>query len=370
LSLVRPLLTRIVAIVGFALVLTAAAANQAWLDRHFLPSFFVPRQWYVAIESVVRAVIAAVGLGLFVARFRLTKLLTRAPALTVQVIVAAVLALGAGELATRWIHQRPTGWLLPEEEPRRREDAQLGWVLAPGRTGHSVIGGRPIEYAIDPAGYRVRHMDEPVDRARPTVLFVGESVMCGEGLTWEESIPAQVGTMLGVQSANLAVHGYSTDQTYLRLAQELPRFSQPLAVVSIFMPELFGRNLDDDRPHLAPGLVWTPAAHASRLRMLAGWLVPYRRTATVEQGISVTHEVLDAIVRLARDRGATPIVVVPQFGSEDDVVRMLRERILTADVPSVLVPLDPDWRLPSDRHPNAGAAHLIATAIAERLRSR
>jgi hypothetical protein len=59
----------------------------------------------------------------------------------------------------------------------------------------------------------------------------------------------------------------------LRLARELPTFRQPLAVVSIFMTELFGRNLDDDRPHLGPGLVWHPAQHASRLAALAGMLV-------------------------------------------------------------------------------------------------
>jgi hypothetical protein len=31
------------------------------------------------------------------------------------------------------------------------------------------------------------------------------------------------------------------------------------------------------------------------------------------------------------------------------------------------VPLDPGWRLPWDRHPNARAAHVIAAAIAARL---
>ena len=75
--------------------------------------------------------------------------------------------------------------------------------------------------------------------------------MFGEGLTWDESIPAQTGAMLGTQSVNLAVHGYSTDQIFMRLERELPRFARTVAVVSIFMSELFGRNLDDDRPHLA-----------------------------------------------------------------------------------------------------------------------
>jgi hypothetical protein len=47
------LVAGIVAAVGLALVVAAMAANQAWLDRHFLPSFFLPRYWYVWIESSV-----------------------------------------------------------------------------------------------------------------------------------------------------------------------------------------------------------------------------------------------------------------------------------------------------------------------------
>ena len=84
----------------------------------------------------------------------------------------------------------------------------------PARTGHSTIGSRGVDYAFDPAGYRVRRVDEPVDPDRPTIVFVGESVMFGEGLAWEESVPAQVGAMMRMQSANLAVHGFGTDQAY------------------------------------------------------------------------------------------------------------------------------------------------------------
>src|SRR5262245_46339003 len=100
--------------------MAAAAATQSWLDRHFLPSFFVPRQWYVGIESSLRIAIAAAGLGLVVGRRRVARLLTRAPAMTLSVLLAAVLAIGAGELAISRIRVPPTGWLLPDEEPRRR----------------------------------------------------------------------------------------------------------------------------------------------------------------------------------------------------------------------------------------------------------
>jgi len=367
---VRSWVARVIATVGAALVVAAAMASQAWLDRHFLPSFFMPRSWYVAIESVVRLTVAAIGMTLFATRLTLARLLTGSPSMTLRVVVAAAMAVGAGEFAMSAIRVRPTEWLLPGEEPRRQPDARLGWVLAPARTGHRSVGGRLIDYAVDAQGYRVGRADDAVDRGRPTLIFAGESVMFGEGLTWEESIPAQAGAMLDLQAANLAVHGYSTDQIYLRLAEELPRFRQPIAVVSIFMPELFGRNLDEDRPYLARGLVWRPARQASHLAALAGLLVPYRRIETVEKGVDVTREVLGAITALARDRGATSLLVVPQFGTEDPVLRSLRERIVPLDVPSLLVPLDPHWRLQWDRHPNARSAHVIAAAVAARLRVR
>ena len=355
---------------GTALIVAAIAANQSWLDRHFLPSFFIPRHWYVLIETVVRGAIGAAGAALVLGRSRLVHLIMRAPMMTVWVVVAAILAVAASEVALRWTRLQPTGWLLREEEPRRQDDPHLGWVLVPARTGRTTVGGRPLEYAIDAAGYRVNRVEQSVDPGRPTVVFAGESVMFGEGLAWEESIPAQVSSMVGIQSANMAVHGYSTDQIYLRLAHELPRFSQPVAVVSIFMSELFGRNLDEDRPHLGPGLVWQPAEHKSRLMSLAGFLVPYRRDTTVERGVRMTREAILAMVELARRRGATPLVVVPQFGAEDDAQRTIRQRILADDIPTVLVTLDRDWRLAWDRHPNAPAAHLVATAIAARLRPR
>jgi hypothetical protein len=241
-------------------------------------------------------------------------------------------------------------------------------VLTPTRVGRSTVGGRTVEYAIDSAGDRVRGLDEPVDSTRPTLVFAGESVLFGEGLTWEESIPAQTGAIAGLQSANIAVHGYGTDQIYMRLARELPRFQRPVAVIAIFMTELFGRNLDHDRPYLAPGLAWQPAQHTSRLTALARLVVPYRRDATVEAGVALTREALRAIVHLAQSRGAIPLVVIPQFGPEDPAQQALRKRVVLDDIPYVLVPLDAGWRLPWDRHPNARAAQVIAAAVAARLR--
>jgi hypothetical protein len=273
-----------------------------------LPSWFLPRDWYVLLESSVRVVMATAGVLLsLVARPRVGGFVASAPARVLHSAVAAVLALGASELVLHRLHLRATEWLVQNEEPLRRPDPRLGWTFVPARIAHNTVGGRVLDYAFDSAGYRIRRLDEPVDPERPTILFTGESVMFGVGLTWEESVPAQVGGMMGIQTANLAVHGFSSDQAYLRLQTELPRFRRPVAVISLFMTDLFGRGLDDDRPHLGPGLVWLPPDEKSRLVAIAQQL---------------------------------------------------------------LVDIDAGWRLRWDRHPNSRAAHVIAAAVSARLRER
>jgi hypothetical protein len=257
-----------------------------------------------------------------------------------------------------------------EIEPSRQRDSRLGWVFVPSRTGRQWVGNRVVEYAIDSAGYRVPSVNEPVDPARPTVVFTGESIMVGERLTWDESIPGQISAITGLQSANVAVSGFANDQAYLRLEAELPRFQRPVAVVTLFSPFLFDRNLNNDRPHVGPGLVWLPRVNHWRLSTIGRFLVPYRSDETIARGVEVTREVLRSTIELARTRGAVPIIVVPQFTPEEPEEREIRNRVLDeAGLPYVWVELDASWRIPGDPHPDARAAHAIAVAIADNLRA-
>jgi hypothetical protein len=357
------------ALTGIGFLVLAIVLTQSWFDHHLLPSFYLMRRWYVFLESSSRIVLALLGVCLLVARPRIGRVAAERPAALLAGAIAAVLGIGAGQLVLSRRYPS-TEWLLASIEPLRRPDPRLGWTFVPGREGHKTVGGRTISFAFDAAGYRVRRVNEPVDPARPTVIFAGESVMLGEGLNWDESIPAQVGALMNVQSANLAVPGYATDQSYLRVASELPRFHRPVAVVTLFMTALLGRNLDDNRPHLGPGLVWLPAVPHTRLMSLATLIVPFRREPTVERGIAVTGEVLRATAALATVRGATPLIVVPQFNREDDLERTWRRRILDdAGLQYVFVEFDDGWRIPGDLHPNAPTARRIAEAIADRLQA-
>src|SRR6266536_4180408 len=136
----RVIIETSLALAGVALVVCAVLARQSWLDRHFLPSWFMPHRWYVTIESSVRAVLAATGLCLaFVVRARIARLITSHWDRIVLSALAALLALASSEMVLRRVHVHAAEWLAPNEEPRRRIDPRLGWTFVPSRIGRSTI---------------------------------------------------------------------------------------------------------------------------------------------------------------------------------------------------------------------------------------
>jgi hypothetical protein len=372
----RVVVEALVALAGVTLLLLILAADQAWVDRHFLPDFFSPHRTFVLYTTIARVLVVTVALALLLgARPKLGRLAAKIPPVRLltdiaSLLVAVLLALLTSELVLRRISPRATMERPLKEEPRRQRNARLGWVFVPLHTGGDNIGGRSVQYAFDAAGYRVRAANQPVDHSVPTILFTGESVMMGHALNWEETIPAQVESLTHVQSANLAVGGYATDQAFLHLQSEIPRFPRAIAVVTIFMPTLFDRNLMDDRPHLDADLTWHPAYQRWQLVSIAKWLVPYRGDAAIERGIVTTRNVLRATVQLTQAHGAVPLIIVPQFEQEGPIERGLRERILAEPrLPYVSIVLNPAWRVRGDGHPDPRAAHAIAEQIANYLES-
>jgi len=361
-----------IAVAGLALLLLAGAlaADQAWFDRHFLPIFAVQHSTMIAAEQGLRGFVMLGAILLLLAGRRpIARRLSRASSGQVaRIVLAVALALGTAELILRAHPLYPHDADPLEIEPRRQPDPLLGWKFAPSRSVAARESGRAVPYSFDAAGYRVASPGAKIDVTRPTLIFTGESIIAGFGLAWRETIPAQVGALLGIQSANLAVSDYSNDQSYLRLAAELPRFQKPAAVVTLFMPSLFDRNLLTNRPRLGAGGAWQPPEQSWRLAALLHWLFPYRSTATVDEGIVRTRNSLGALVHLACARGARPLIVVPQFGQARPVEEALQHRILDdAGLPYLRVTFDPAWHLPGDAHPDARAARAIAAALAARL---
>ena len=357
---------------GIALILFAWMADRAWLDRHLLPHLFLQRREQLLWWLVERSGAFLIGIALVLpVRARVGRAFRagRGGELALSLALAAG-AVGMALLASELI-LRTGNWARIErwaqsEEPLRHADPILGWTNIPDRIGGEVYGGRQILYAIDGHGRRLADPAHPLDPHRPSILFAGESIMFGFRLNWSETAAGRIQQRTGLQSVNIAVNGYGADQELMRLRQELPHFSQPVAVVALFAPSLLERSLDTHRPRLDAALRWHPARPAWRLERVFKNLLLYHSTARIDTGLAAAHASLAEITAEARARGATPLILVPEFAPEQPLERRLRKRVL-AGLPYVRVELDPRWAIPGDGHPDARANQAMADALLARL---
>lgn len=362
-------------LLGAALIVAAIRADTHWFDRHFLPDMFHRRPKQLRLLWAGRSVVGAIGLWLLVVvRPWLGRLALWTPALRLGMalmptLIAILLAVGVTEAVLRSSPWRAAQEAPVSREPVRRRDPTFGWLFVSSREGHvRSTSGREVSYAFDAHGYRVRRPGDQVDLARPSVVFTGESVIFGDGLDWDESIPGQVRALTHLQTVDMAVEAYAPDQAYLRLRAELPQLRRPVAVVTIFIPSLFGRILDDDRPHLDADLQWRPAAQGWRLAAFAKRLVPYRSADDLDRGLNTTRAIYRSTIALAKARGAVPIILAPIFLPEPPAELAIRRKVLDeAGISYLPVPLDPAWRLPHNKHPDARGDRAMAEAIAKRL---
>jgi hypothetical protein len=364
--------------IGLVPILLAAAADRDWADRHFLPTFAWSQGAQQELILGARILLALAGLALLVL---IRPIAARAAGrghgkrlllwtLAGLLMLAAIAGVAEAVLQARVWHAAQDR--LASRDPLRRRDDLLGWTANPNRHTERIVDGRRMDYATDRFGYRVRTVGDQTDPDRPSILFAGESFLFGYGLSWSESIPAQVQAMTGIQAVNMAVNGYAGDQIYMRLRQELPRFTRPVAVVIPFLPMVFHRNLEVDRPHLDAALRWQPGRPpAFRLGELARRALRYCSSEAIDAGVAMTQATLRATIAAARVRGALPIILVPQFRSQEPAETELRRRVLdAAHLPYLVVVLDDGWRLGQDRHPNARGAAAIAAALVRALRMR
>jgi len=365
----------VTALAGVGLILFAVMADRAWLDRHLLPHLFLQRSEQILWWLVERSLAFAIGAALLLpVRRRVGRAFRtgRGGDLSLNILVmtgAIALALLASELILRTGNWARIERWAQSEEPLRRADPLLGWTNIPARVGGENYQGRVIRYTLDHDGRRIADAAHPLDPRRPSILFAGESIMFGFRLNWPETAAGRIQASSGLQSVNIAVNGYGTDQELMRLHQELPRFTQPAAVVALFAPTLLERSLDNHRPHLDAALRWHPARPAWRLERVFKNVLLYHSTAQIDAGIAMTHGSLAAIVAEARARGAIPLILVPEFAPEQPTERVLRDRVL-AGLPYVRVELDPHWSIPGDGHPDARANKAMADAVLAALAAR
>jgi lysophospholipase L1-like esterase len=363
------------------LILWAVRSDPDWFDRHVLPNYCPRATSTLVFEACARW--GAALLALFVALVLRPKIATwaagpRGPGarrMAAPIAGAALLALALCDLFLRVKEKRPR---LEDDAglPPMRIDATGNYVPIPSRVKEFEVQGRNIHYEIDADGNRARATRDVADLDAPTILFTGESITQGWGVAYEQTYPNLVGRALGVQTVNLAVTGFSSDQAFLRLREALPKFVRPLAVVTIVLPTQLERTVSDGRRRLAlrdGRLELVPPSSSWLLTSPLRKLVPYHS----DEALSLTHSILTATLELARTRGARALFVFTDFGAPclpDQRGTSRLERRLFSDLGDaytrVEIPPALMIRYPNEVHPNEEGHDAIARAVVRALQKR
>jgi hypothetical protein len=357
-------------VVAAALVFWAWRADLAWFERHVYPGYCAISSAHRVWPTVLRitALLVAAALVVF-ARPRLARWAERSSALDLALVGAAVAAaLVVCELVIRRHEAGDATPLTRKDMPKAISDPRVGWRFMPSQVVSVSIGGRRVEYAIDRDGDRARAASSRIDPARPTLIVAGESIAFGESLPWDETFAARLGAELDLQVVDVGVPAYGSDQAFQRTMEALARVKKPVALVTVFVPQLVRRNGLTSRPHLAlsDGLL-VPAPAEDHFALTRLWRdEPYHG----DRAVDLTRAIIAATVRRAREHGAAPLFVVTNFGAACDRDAWLL-RTLFDDAPHVRVTLGRGETIGGDDlHPNALGARKLAVAAAASLRPR
>jgi len=363
----------VVAAAAVGLAVFAWRADAPWFERHVLVDYCATSRVGVALSPAARAA-ALLGALLLITVVRpwFGRWASRASAADVaRIAIALVAALAVSELILRHVRvEQRTRALRREDMPRAISDPRVGWRFAPSQTRQVTIRGRSVEYAIDIDGNRSASTADHADPELPTIIVAGESIAFGESLPWSETLAARLAADLHLQVVDVGAPMYASDQSHLRVVEALARFRHPIAVITTFVPQVIRRNAQTSRPHLARhdgALSLEPAAGGLELARL--WRdEPYHDGAAV----GLTRAVLEETVRVARAHGATPLIVVTNYGPpclDGDDAWLFRALFGDGEIPHVRVDLgSEDVVGDPDLHPDARGTRRLADAVEAALR--
>jgi lysophospholipase L1-like esterase len=157
------------------------------------------------------------------------RLLVRLAVAAVAVIFAALAVEGAVRIA------------FPDWAPRTarltdfwRYDARYGWSHIPGATGTFRSYGIDAQVIINAKGYRGAEVPYSRNPGHPRVVFLGDSYTWGYGVNVDDTFAARLERLLpGVETVNLSVSGYATDQELLVYRDEGRKYHADLVVVVV-----------------------------------------------------------------------------------------------------------------------------------------
>lgn len=235
----------------------------------------------------------------------------------------------------------------------------------------------------------------------PTYLFMGASVMFGQGLSDDQTLPARFAALTGgrVRTVNFSAPGYAVNNLVRALeVGRLDRYhgtdatSGVAAVVTWITPSLLEWGAGDaEWLEMSPRYVLEGgeprhtgtfrehrfADPLAGLAYLARKYLPFVRRIGERQRQEAQADLFVALVvrlqALARERLGAPLIVVHSWFDSDDRLAAVLERLRAREVPLLSVaeltrgrPLA-ELQFPHDGHPTALTDELIAAELKRRL---
>lgn len=350
----------------------------------------------VALSSAAWSAILAVVLGLAgVAlltgeRWRTGALLASALAAAVCLLnILAGLLSPAGDGLAVVRTSTPAQWVAP--------DPVLGLRLLPDLTIEetATYDGRVLyraTYTTTGDGTRTT----PVAPAgAPTYVFMGASVMFGQGLPDDQTLPAQFAALTGsrTRTVNFSAPGYAMNNLVRAFeVGRLDRYRGAAAVVTWITPSLLEWGAGDaDWLETSPRYVLEDGVprHTGTFRehrfadplaglaYLARKHLPFVRRIGERQRQEAQADLFVAMVvrlqALARERLGAPLIVVHSWFDGDDRLAAVLDRLRARDVPLLSVAEQTRGRpltklqFPHDGHPTALTDELVAAELKRRL---
>jgi hypothetical protein len=283
-----------------------------------------------------------------------------------------MLSIPAAEIVLRWRIERVIRpELLAAMEDLTAPHPHYGITFRSSMDRVENLSGRSIHFRTDAESRRIP--DAAIDAALPSLVFTGESAMAGFGLRWEETFASILAARLRLQVVNLASPAYRADQSWMRLADALPKLERPVAVVGIFMPGLIARSFAGQRhppahPLASSGfelLPLRPPDLLERSGLFRVWNHLYRSDAAVEEGMRSVGAVFSGMTSLAKARGVPCVFLVTGY-----TPRWILQDVFEARALDFVVVDLPQAELLGDGHPGPGGAMRIADALEARLRTK
>ncbi len=305
------------------------------------------------------------------------------------VMVSTAFALGGAEVGLRLAQFPFTGSWVPPETVIARFDPELGWSYIPALTTTQTIAGRTVPLYFDDSGIRVGEPHHVWRRGAPSILFIGDSFTFGHGVSYDETFAARVEGLLGdhVQTVDLGVQAYGTDQALLSLERYIGRFDTRF-VVYTYIPDHVRRNDNYDRrlffrsgrwPGSKPlfgvrdnGTVFERKRPVPIEKLGNFHLLQIAQLAWVRWGPRPDRRLTTALIRELRrycDERHVRLLVVDwtwNTGPGDPgIFKGTGAEVLDVGIGA---PKDwATWRIPGDGHPSPAAHARVATLIARRI---